>query len=128
MKSSKNNQPATSKDKKFQNLQSSILSHQGNEMPAYNPDVQREEINTDWKQSSGKLVNKGSTKVDTFKKLQQQQQSSVFELPDYDHHVPMKKKRLDINNVNDQKRKNDHLYSDLSGNNGLASSKNSKSD
>jgi hypothetical protein len=128
VKSSKNNQPATSKDKKFQNLQSSILSHQGNEMPAYNPDVQREEINTDWKQSSGKLVNKGSTKVDTFKKLQQQQQSSVFELPDYDHHVPMKKKRLDINNVNDQKRKNDHLYSDLSGNNGLASSKNSKSD
>jgi len=30
----------------------------------------------------------------------------------------MKKKRLDINNINDKKRKNDHLYSDIFGNEG----------
>lgn len=46
--------------------------------------------------------------------------SSVFDLPDYAEHVPMKKKVLDINNVKDKQRQNDHLYSDLFGQSGTS--------
>ena len=34
---------------------------------------------------------------------------------DYSEHIPMKKKGLDINNISDNKRKNDNLYSDIFG-------------
>lgn len=110
-----------SRDMKFQNLQSSILSNQdGAGIPVYNKDIDKAagSSNANWTSSQGqKLVNKGSTKIDTYKKVQQQQNSQVFDLPEYNEHVPMKKKRLDVNNVNDKKRQQDHMYSDILGNN-----------
>jgi hypothetical protein len=41
--------------------------------------------------------------------------SQVFELTDYSQYQPMKKKQLDINNMRDKQRKNDHMYSDILG-------------
>jgi hypothetical protein len=41
----------------------------------------------------------------------------VFDLPEYAEHVPMKKKKLDVNNLKDNHRKKDHMYSDLLGSN-----------
>ena len=64
---------------------------------------------------SEKRVTVRSSKVDTFKKTQQQLSSSVFDMPEYSEHVPMKKKKLDVNNVNDSKRQKDHNYSDIFG-------------
>ena len=61
---------------------------------------------------SAKIINKG-VKVDTYKKLQQQQTSQVFDLPEYYEHQSMRKQNLDVNNVADFKRKQHHMYSDL---------------
>jgi len=39
----------------------------------------------------------------------------VFDLPLYGEYVQMSKKRIDVNNLNDKKKQNDHLYSDILG-------------
>jgi hypothetical protein len=39
----------------------------------------------------------------------------VFDLPEYGEYLQMTKKRVDINNLNDKKKQNDHLYSDILG-------------
>jgi hypothetical protein len=44
--------------------------------------------------------------------------SSVFDLPEYSEHMPLKKKTIDINNVADKKRKKDHMFSDIIGSSG----------
>lgn len=80
----------TSKDKKFQNLQSNILNNQEDRgIPLYNPDVSKAAMGSDagWTAQAGsaKIINKG-VKVDTYKKLQQQQTSQVFDLPEYAEH------------------------------------------
>jgi hypothetical protein len=62
-----------------------------------------------------KLVNKGSTKVSTLQKKQQQMASQVFDLPEYADHIPMKKTKLDVNNMNASAKKNNHMYSDVFG-------------
>lgn len=36
-------------------------------------------------------------------------------MPEYSEHIPMKKKTLDMNNVNDEARQKDHTYSDIFG-------------
>lgn len=36
-------------------------------------------------------------------------------MPEYSEHMPMKKKTLDMNNVNDGARQKDHTYSDIFG-------------
>jgi hypothetical protein len=45
----------------------------------------------------------------------------VFELTDYTHHAPMKKKGYDVNNLADKNRKTDHMYSDIMGSRNLVS-------
>lgn len=40
-------------------------------------------------------------------------QSSVFEQTDYSEFTPMEPPKYDINNLKDDKRKKDHLYSDI---------------
>jgi hypothetical protein len=39
----------------------------------------------------------------------------VFEMTDYAEYAPMKKATIDFNNMNDKKRKNDHMFSDILG-------------
>ena len=44
----------------------------------------------------------------------------MFDPPDYSAHSPIKKKTLDVNNVKDKQRQQDHLYSDLFGQSGTS--------
>ena len=104
---------------KYNQLQSSILANEdpNNRLP-FDPNVEKAAFATDaaWTTAGGaaKLINKGN-KVDTFQKMKQQQASSVFDLPEYHEHAPMKKNTLDVNNMNDKQRKHDHMYSDILG-------------
>ena len=104
------------KDKKYQNLQSSVFGD--SEQPAYNKEAARKAAfasNSDWKAEGGmaKPMNKGSTNVDTFGKRQQQLSSQVFEQTDYQGYAPLSKKKVDLDNLGDKKRQQDHLYSDV---------------
>ena len=105
------------KEKKHDNLASNIFNSD-QERQGYNPNVERTELgaNTNWSSqaASAKIINKGN-KVDTFKKKQQQLSSQVFEQTDYSEYVPMKKTCVDINNLTDKQRKQDHMYSDILG-------------
>jgi len=38
-------------------------------------------------------------------------------MTDYAEYAPMKKTNVDFNNMNEAKRKNDHMYSDILGSN-----------
>lgn len=111
---------ATSRDQKFANLESNIFNEERDNR-GYDKEVKKGEMEggSNWVQSgSTKCVNKGSTKVDTYQKRQAQLNSNVFDLPEYADHVPMKKKRVDMNNLTDNQRKKDHMYSDILGSSG----------
>ena len=49
----------------------------------------------------------------------------MFEQTDYSEYQPMNRPKLDVNNLADKQRKQDHLYSDILGNS-LAGSKSQK--
>lgn len=104
------------KDKKYQNLQSTAFGD--SDRPAYNKDSGSKVAfasNSDWKTEAGmaRPFNKGSTKVDTFGKRQQQLSSQVFEQSDYQGYAPLSKKKVDLDNLGDKKKQADHLYSDV---------------
>jgi hypothetical protein len=67
-----------------------------------------------------KVINKGSTKVDTYSKRQNNLTSQILDTgADYESFKPMKKKKTEKeDNVHDDQRKTDHLYSDLFGQSG----------
>ncbi len=106
----------TSKDKKYANLSSNILGNEGGGKPTYDKDAKKAEFgaSADWKSMGGKMNNRAH-KIDTYTKKQQNLASSVFEGTDYSHFAPMNKKTHDINNLTDNKRKKDHMYSDILG-------------
>jgi hypothetical protein len=53
------------------------------------------------------------SKVDTFKKRQEQLCSHVFEMnPEYSQHAPTCKAKVDVNNVNEHQKRIDHNFSD----------------
>ena len=113
---------ASSKDKKYANLSSNILGNEGQTRPAYDKEAAKTKAEfgsgADWKNMSGKTSNR-SHKIDTYSKKQQNLTSSVFgEGTDYSHFAPMSKSKHDINNLADQKRKQDHMYSDILGQGG----------
>jgi hypothetical protein len=67
-----------------------------------------------------RVINKGSTKVDTFAKRQNNLTSQILDTgTDYEAYKPMKRKNQEKsdNNKNDERR-TDHLYSDLFGQSG----------
>lgn len=110
------------KEKKYENLESNIFgAEKAAEKPQYNTKIDKAAFGTtsDWTVQGGqaKVDNKNS-KVNTYRKKQQQQQSSVFELTDYSEHAPMQKSKYDLNNMTDNKRKKDHMYSDIMGSGG----------
>lgn len=66
------------------------------------------------------IINKGSTKVDTYSKKQNNLTSQILDPGnDYGAHKPMKKKKPEKDdNPKDEERRTDHLYSDLFGQSG----------
>lgn len=68
-----------------------------------------------------KIINKGSTKVNTYAKKQNNLTSQILDCgTDYNGFKPMKKSKKDTDNPKEQddNRKTDHLYSDLFGQSG----------
>lgn len=67
-----------------------------------------------------RVINKGSTKVDTYAKRQNNLTSQILDTGnDYGAHKPFKKKKQEkADNVKDEERRTDHLYSDLFGQSG----------
>ncbi|CDW87720.1 UNKNOWN [Stylonychia lemnae] len=122
--SQKGNQegPQTNKDKKYDNLSSNIFCQEEKDnQPTYDPTVEKAGFGTDanWTAQAGsaKIINKGY-KQDPYKKKQAQLSSQVFDLTDYSEYQPMNKPKLDINNLADNQRKQNHLYSDILGSEG----------
>jgi len=101
-----------SKDKKYQQLQSSVFGG-GYEEKApieYDRDEAKAGFgtNADWKTQGGqaKPINVGSTKVDTYLQKQKQLHSNVFGeecVTDYQGYAPINKKGVDIDNLGAEK-------------------------
>jgi hypothetical protein len=65
------------------------------------------------------VINKGSTKVNTYAKKQNNLTSQILDCgTTYDGHKPMIKHKHDPNNNKDDLRRTDHQYSDLFGQSG----------
>lgn len=88
-------------------------------MQIYNPEVEKLQYTSEhgWASTAtSKKVNNGQAKINTYSRKKAELSSSVFELPDYTHHAPIQKKQaFDINNLNAQQKKQNHMYSDVLG-------------
>lgn len=95
------------KEKKFQNLASSVpIGSENRDQPLYNPNVEKAQFGcgAEWttQAAASKIINKGSTRPDTYKKKQYELSSQVFEMEkDYNEYIPMRKTQIDVNNMND---------------------------
>lgn len=93
------------RDKKYQQLQSSVFGggYQDGAPIEYDRDAKRNAFGStaDWKTEAGmaKPINAGSTNVDTFRQRQKQLASSVLEQTDHQQYAPINKKAVDIDNV-----------------------------
>ena len=97
--------------KKHQNLESNLF---GTEAPKFEKKNMPLDKLTDPKDA---VINKGSTRVDTYAKKQNNLTSQILDSGnDYGAHKPMKKKKpTKADNPKDDERRTDHLYSDLFG-------------
>lgn len=104
------------KDRKFENLESNVqLGEEATDKHAYNPNLGRSNMGTDanWSAQAGRAkLDNNYSRVDTYQKRQQQLASQVFEGGDYSHHAPLTKKGADINNMNEQQKRDNHNFSD----------------
>lgn len=93
------------REKKYQQLQSSVFGggYQDGAPVEFDREAKRNTFGStaDWKTEAGmaKPVNAGSTHVDTFRQRQKQLASSVLHGSDQQHHAPISKKAVDIDNV-----------------------------
>jgi len=100
-----------SKDKKYQQLQSSVFGGGYEEKAPIEYDHEAKALfgtNADWKTQGGleKPINVGSTNVDTYLQKQKQLHSNVFGeecVTDYQGYAPMKKKGVDVDNLGAEK-------------------------
>ena len=98
------------RDKKYQQLQSSVFGggYLEGQPVEYDREAKKNAFGSaaDWKTEAGmaKPVNAGSSHVDTFRQRQKQLASSVFDQTDHMHHAPISKKAVDMDNVGHQNR------------------------
>ena len=110
MKGKNNQGELNTRDKKYQQLQSSVFGggYQDGAPIEYDREAKRNAFGSaaDWKTEAGmaKPVNAGSTNVDTFRQRQKQLASSVLHQSDQQHHAPISKKAVDIDNVGHQNK------------------------
>ena len=84
---------------------------------AYNASSSKAAFGTDatWTTMAGTAkLNNNYSKIDTFKRRQEQLSSNVFGTEDYSHHAPTTKKSgVDVNNQFERQKRNDHNFSDV---------------
>lgn len=96
-------------DRKFGNLQSKVPLgeevQKNSDKLNYNPNAGKAAFGTsaDWShQAASAKLNNVYTKVDTYKKRQEQLSSQVFDLnEEYNHHAPLRKATIDVNNMHE---------------------------
>ena len=105
MKQVNQDKGVASRDRKYQNLQSSVFGggYAEGAPVEYDRDARKNAFgsNADWKTEAGmaKPLNGGSSNVDTFRQRQKQLASSVFDQTDHSQHAPITKKAIDVDNV-----------------------------
>ncbi len=108
-----------SKERKFENLSSNIFNDEGvDSRPLYTEGMEKVAYGStaEWTTQAGtdKIINRGSTKVDTYQKRQNQLSSQVLDATDYQGHAPMTKKKF-TDKADEAERRNNHNYSNALG-------------